>query len=129
MGTEYKKRKENNMGNIDIKEMFDRYIEKKRAVRKETHGTYNEAWLAGEAHELEYWLRKCGVDTSYEVTEPIISGEQAVKPPLPRCVVRYSNYAEEDEAQVSWMRRQREKGLPLRLKYSGSRWERKDIPR
>ena len=67
------------MGNVDIKYMFCRYIEKKRAVRKEIHATYNEAWVSGEIHELEYWLKKCGVDLSYERIEPMICGEQEIQ--------------------------------------------------
>lgn len=68
------------MLNIDINDMFARYIEKKRAVRKEIHGTYNEAWVSGEVHELEHWLKKCGVNLSYEMIEPMIRGEKEVTP-------------------------------------------------
>lgn len=33
------------MENINIDEMFEHYIEKKRAGRREPQGSYNEAWL------------------------------------------------------------------------------------
>ena len=94
---------------ININEMFEHYIEKKRASRREPQGSYNEAWVAGEAHEAELWLGKYGVDTSFDTINPMIEGKRAVKPvylddgayrPGVLTVVRYHDYSGEDTVKI-----------------------------
>lgn len=97
------------MENINIDEMFEHYIEKKRAGRREPQGSYNEAWVAGEAQEAELWLGKFGVDTSFETVNPMIEDTKEVKPvflkngddtPDVLIVVRYHDYSGEDSVYL-----------------------------
>lgn len=65
----------NNSISIDVSkldEMVEHYIDLKVKERRETHGTYNEAWMNGEIEECKKWLKLFGVEFDYFAIEEMI---------------------------------------------------------
>lgn len=55
-----------------IDKMFLHYLKLRLQIRNANCGSYNEAWYCGQAQECEKWLNMLGIDTSYDVVEPLL---------------------------------------------------------
>lgn len=55
-----------------IDKMFLHYLKLRLQIRNANRGSYNEAWYCGQAQECEKWLNMLGIDTSYDVVEPLL---------------------------------------------------------